>query len=127
VGVGHRHGAPAPGPSQPFYTCLVDCRDRPGAQVSYVAEDNVVPVAEPLLDGGSVGVATIMHPLLAHHFASGGGSSSGEGMLLLAAGAGSAEPFPRPPGSGSSSSSGGAPGRWLCDVPPPEYPCTGPV
>lgn len=52
------------GTAQPFYTCLVDLRDRPGAQVSYVAEDNIEPVA-PGDD------AAVVHPLLAKHFASG--------------------------------------------------------
>merc|ERR1712083_867876 len=31
----------ARGESQPFYHCLVDERDRPGGQVTFVAEENV--------------------------------------------------------------------------------------
>lgn len=43
------------GPDQPFYHCLVDVRDRPGAQTTYVAEDNVTP---------STDAFAIQHPLL---------------------------------------------------------------
>lgn len=43
------------GPDQPFYHCLVDVRDRPGAQTTYVAEDNVTLSNEAF---------TIQHPLI---------------------------------------------------------------
>eukprot|EP00210_Caulerpa_lentillifera_P003741 g3574.t1 len=43
------------GPDQPFYHCLVDVRDRPGAQTTYVAEDNVAL---------STDAFTIQHPLI---------------------------------------------------------------
>lgn len=43
------------GPDQPFYHCLVDVRDRPGAQTTYVAEDNVALSTEAF---------TIQHPLI---------------------------------------------------------------
>lgn len=47
------------GPDQPFYHCLVDERDRPGAQTTYVAEDNVHPSTEAF---------SIQHPLLSSLF-----------------------------------------------------------
>jgi len=34
------------GRNQPFYHCLADCHDRPGAQTTYVAEDNVSPAGD---------------------------------------------------------------------------------
>ena len=77
------------GTEQPFYTCLVDVRDRPGAAVSYVAEDNVGPLV--LAGDGSAAVA---HPLLLRHF-------SEASLRLLTAGGGDGEPTPRGAASGS--------------------------
>jgi hemimethylated DNA binding protein len=51
-------------PRQPFYTLLVDVRDRPEAQVTYVAQG-----ALQLLSGGGGGPAClVLHPLLSQHF-----------------------------------------------------------
>jgi hemimethylated DNA binding protein len=55
----------ARGATQPFYTCLVDIRDRPGAQISYVAEENVDLVLSP---PGAEGIPLVLHPLIAKHF-----------------------------------------------------------
>lgn len=50
------------GLDQPFYHCLVDMRDRPGGQTTYVAEENIVAsehafdVQHPLLGSLFVGV-----------------------------------------------------------------------
>ena len=43
------------GADQPFYHCLVDVRDRPGDQTTYVADDNIAP---------STDAFAIQHPLL---------------------------------------------------------------
>jgi hemimethylated DNA binding protein len=71
----------ARGTSQPFYTCLVDIRDRPAAQVSYVAEENVELLLAPSAEG-STAVPVVLHPLIAKHFV------AYERGLFLAEGAG---------------------------------------
>jgi hemimethylated DNA binding protein len=53
------------GTEQRFYRAVVDARDRPGAQVSYVAEDNIVPIC------GSEAEHIVLHPastLLVHRY-----------------------------------------------------------
>ena len=37
----------AHGAKQPFYHILVDVRDRPGGQTTYVAQENIVPSRKP--------------------------------------------------------------------------------
>ncbi len=59
----------AHGTSQPFYTCLVDIRDRPAAQVSYVAEENIALLFTPPQElGSSESLPTVLHPLIQKHF-----------------------------------------------------------
>lgn len=82
------------GTEQPFYTCLVDVRDRPGAAVSYVAEDNVGPLV--LAAGDSS--AAVAHPLLLRHFSEASAMTS---LRLVAVGGGDGEPTPRGAASGS--------------------------
>lgn len=69
------------GTGQPYYTALVDVRDRPDAAVSYVAEDNV-----GLLVHGDE--ALVVHPLLSRHFA------TDAGARLIAEVDGGGEPTP---------------------------------
>lgn len=47
------------GHTQPFYHCLVDMRDRPGGQTTYVAEENILPSCDAF---------TVQHPLLGSLF-----------------------------------------------------------
>lgn len=62
------------GTAQPFYLVLVDVRDRPDAQVSYVAQDNVELLSGQGLQGGGEPSPTpsclVSHPSIASHFAS---------------------------------------------------------
>lgn len=68
------------GTQQPFYHCLVDIRDRPEAQVSYVAQDNIDAtfVAD---DEGAFNAASnvVVHPLAAKYFS---GFSTTKGYFL---------------------------------------------
>lgn len=68
------------GVHQPFYHCLVDVRDRPSAQISYVAEDLIEafePIAEQQQNNDSNEVVDtaaalqrflVIHPLLTRYF-----------------------------------------------------------
>jgi hemimethylated DNA binding protein len=59
------------GASQPFYHCLVDVRDRPDAQISYVAQDNVdlmTPVEGASVKDVSPLDRMVIHPLITRHF-----------------------------------------------------------
>lgn len=62
------------GLSQPFYHCLVDIRDRPEAQVSYVAQDNIVMASsdfEELTAAEKTEKALerlVLHPLVLRYF-----------------------------------------------------------
>lgn len=47
------------GTVQPFYHCLVDVRDRRDAAITYVAEDNILPVQPE---------TPVHHPLVEHFF-----------------------------------------------------------
>lgn len=47
------------GRNQPFYHVLVDERDRPGGQTTYVAQENIAPART---------AAHVQHPLVAHFF-----------------------------------------------------------
>ncbi len=51
-------------PAQPFYTVLVDVRDRPEAQVTYVQQSSL----QLLSGGGGGGDCFVLHPLLSTHF-----------------------------------------------------------
>lgn len=59
------------GTDQPFYHCLVDVRDRPEAQVSYVAQDNIELLETPSapLTPALLVQRVIAHPLLTRYFA----------------------------------------------------------
>ena len=48
----------ANGPDQPFYHVLVDVRDRPGGQITYVAQENIVPSRTP---------CPVDHPLVSRY------------------------------------------------------------
>jgi hemimethylated DNA binding protein len=58
------------GTEQPFYRCLVDIRDRSGAQISYVAQDNVdLLVQSDFADAKQTPLdKMVIHPLLTRHF-----------------------------------------------------------
>lgn len=57
------------GTNQPFYHCLVDLRDRPEAQVSYVAQDCFEPIAaNDDNEAASASAAVVLHPLAAKYF-----------------------------------------------------------
>lgn len=57
------------GTSQAFYTCLVDIRDRPAAQVSYVAHDNVEVLSPAAAAADVDSDRLVLHPLLTRYFA----------------------------------------------------------
>lgn len=59
------------GTDQPFYHCLVDIRDRPEAQVSYVAEDNIELLETPSvpLTPALLVQRVVAHPLINRYFA----------------------------------------------------------
>jgi hemimethylated DNA binding protein len=57
------------GTAQPFYHCLVDIRDRPEAQVSYVAQDNVQLLEPEVAAAPQADVERlVLHPLLTRYF-----------------------------------------------------------
>jgi hemimethylated DNA binding protein len=60
------------GTNQPFYHCLVDVRDRPEAQVSYVAQDNIDMLFDEVSDDAAAAAAEriVVHPLAAKYFTS---------------------------------------------------------
>ena len=63
------------GRAQPFYHVLVDTRDRPDEQVTYVAEENVeLPVSESLFKGkppaAGMAVDAVEHPLVRRYLTS---------------------------------------------------------
>jgi len=74
------------GAAQPFYHCLVDVRDRPDAQISYVAQDNVelmTAVAGAPVSSAGIHASPldrmVIHPLITRHFDS---FRVGEGYYL---------------------------------------------